>query len=482
MTNVSVVIVNYNSGRFLELCVNGVCRSDCLLEIIVVDNASTDGSADFLGNLAANDVSLHLIRNEENRGFSAAINRGVGYSKSENILLLNPDCLVFPHTIRLLSEALDADPSAGIVGGLVFNFDGSEQRGCRRREPTLARSLDKIVRRRPFTAEIDQVDMTHEPLPEKWIYVDAVSGSFLMIRRTTYSEVGGMDEDFFLHFEDLDLCHRVRDFGWKIVFVPDISIFHFQGGSSQHVDLRVSWEKHRSMRRYQRKHHGRSRWLRGLVFLMVWCHFLLQRTRWLVTRRTKTLGERQWLLAEWARLSNMTVSTGGGEDNRLMVLGIIDELVGDMIHFGTTIGWSIYACNERRESTQRMILDVHWLHSEYFDKVPERDAPVFNALLIASSPSCRGIIDRIVDKFRVRRIAILQRDAFLNGASSDDPSNIFEGKLSQETFASDIIRDKMRSGETRLFSFPSSKPTRENHLIAAQWDKTIQDCFSWLSE
>ena len=89
MTNVSVVIVNYNSGRFLELCVNSVCRSDCLLEMIVVDNASTDGSADFLDNLAASYGSLQVIRNEGNLGFATAINRGVGYSKSENVLFLN---------------------------------------------------------------------------------------------------------------------------------------------------------------------------------------------------------------------------------------------------------------------------------------------------------------------------------------------------------------------------------------------------------
>ena len=103
----------------------------------------------------------------------------------------------------------------------------------------------------------------------------------------------------------------------------------------------------------------------------------------------------------------MTVSTGSGEDNRLVVLGVIDELVGDMIHFGTTIGWSIYAFNEKRENAQR-IADVHWLHSEYFDKVPERDAPEFNALLIASSLSCRGVVDQMIEKFRVRRIAIIQ--------------------------------------------------------------------------
>jgi hypothetical protein len=480
MTNVSVVIVNYNSGRFLEFCVNSVCRSDCPLEIIVVDNASTDGSANFLDNLTASDPSLQVVQNEENLGFAAAINRGVGYSKSENILFLNPDCLVFPHTIRLLGEALDADVPAGIVGGLVFNFDGSEQRGCRRREPTLARSLDKTLGRRTFTTELNQVDMTDEPLPEKRIRVDAVSGSFLMIRRTAFSDVGGMDEEFFLHFEDLDLCHRVRDVGWKVVFVPDISIFHFQGGSSKHLSLRVSWEKHRSMRRYQRKHHGRSRWFRGLVFSIVWCHFLLQRTRWMFTPRTKALEDRQWSPAEWAGLFGMTVSNGNGERNRLVVLGIMDELVGDMIHFGTTIGWSIFACNENGENAQR-IAGVHWLHSEYFDKVPQRDAPEFNALLIASSLSRRGAIDRMVEKFRVRRIAILQRNVCPNGANPDDPSKLFDEKLSQETFAGDVMKDKILGGETRLFSLPSPKPPKESHVVSDQWDKAIQDCFSWLS-
>ena len=177
----------------------------------------------------------------------------------------------------------------------------------------------------------------------------------------------------------------------------------------------------------------------------------------------------------------MTVSTGSGEDNRLVVLGVVDELVADMIHFGTTIGWSIFACSEKRENAHQ-IADVHWLHSEYFDKVPQRDAPHFNALLIPSSLLCRGAIDRMVEKFRVKRIAILERDSFPNGVNSDDPSKLFEAKLSQETFAGDVMKDKMPGGETRLFSLPSSKPARGNHMVGAQWDKTIQDCYSWLSE
>jgi hypothetical protein len=199
------------------------------------------------------------------------------------------------------------------------------------------------------------------------------------------------------------------------------------------------------------------------------------------TRRTKTLEGRQWLPVEWSGLSGMTASTGNGEDNRLVVFGIIDELVGDMIRFGKTIGWSIISCNENGENAQR-IADVHWLCSEYLDKVPERDSPEFNVLLIASSLSCHGAIDRVVEKFRVRRIAILQRNACPNGADSDHLPKLFEAELSQETFAGDVIKDKMPGRETRVFSLPSSKLARESHVVRAQWDKTIQDCFSWLSE
>ena len=480
MTNASVVIVNYNSGRFLEACVDSVCRSDRSLEIIVVDNASTDGSTDFLDNLRSGGMSLQVIRNERNCGFSAAINCGVGCSKLENILLLNPDCLVFPHTIRLLCEAMDEDASAGIVGGLVFNLNGSEQRGCRRREPTLIRSLGKAFQHHPFAVELNQVDMTDEPLPEQRICVDAVSGSFLMIRRTTFADVGGMDEDFFLHFEDLDLCRRVRDVGWKVVFDPKISIFHYRGGSSEYSGHRVSWEKHRSMRRYQSKHHGRNRLLNGLVFFLVWGHFLLQITRWMFTRGSKTLEERQWAPAKWTGLSRMTVSAGGEKANRLLVLGDIDEPVRDMVYFGANIGWSIYACNEV-EDAQR-IADVHRLHPEYFDKVPTRDALEFNGLLIAPSLSCRGVVGRIVEKFQIRRIAIIQLAASPDRTNGNDVAELFDAKVIQEKLVGDLMKDRMWDGETRLFPLPSSNPAREGHEVGTQWDETIHDCFAWLSK
>ena len=176
----------------------------------------------------------------------------------------------------------------------------------------------------------------------------------------------------------------------------------------------------------------------------------------------------------------MTVSTGGEKGNRLLVLGVIDEPVRDMIHFGTTIGWSVYACNEVEDA--RWTADIHWLYPEYVDKVPARDAPEFSGLLIAQSLSCRGAVERIVQKFRVRRIAIIQFVASPDGVNVDDAAKLFEAKVIQETLAGDLAKEKVWDGEARLFSLPSSRPARKGHSVGAQWDKTIQDCFSWLSK
>ena len=144
----------------------------------------------------------------------------------------------------------------------------------------------------------------------------------------------------------------------------------------------------------------------------------------------------------------MTALIGSEKGNRLLVLGLIDEPVRDMLHFGTTIGWSIYACNEVK-GAQRAA-DVHCLHPEYFDKVSARDAPEFNALLIPPSLSYRGAVDRVVDKFRIRRVAIIQLVSFSDKSNVDDAAKSVEVKLNKETKSS-IVNPKLRS--TRLTKF-----------------------------
>ena len=234
------MVVNYNSGNFLETCLTALCESDYPIEIIVVDNASTDESIRFLEGSPQLIIDVRLVKNNHNVGYAAAINQGAACSTSQNILILNPDCLVYPHTVRVLFEAVEHNHSVGIVGGLVFSFDGSEQKGCRRNEPTVGRSLGKVFPTQVLVQRFGEIDLNGEPLPDKEIFVDAVSGSFLLIRREVFVAVNGMDESYFLHFEDFDLCKRVRDAGWKILFLPHTSIFHYQGGSCGNLDYFVS--------------------------------------------------------------------------------------------------------------------------------------------------------------------------------------------------------------------------------------------------
>ena len=176
----------------------------------------------------------------------------------------------------------------------------------------------------------------------------------------------------------------------------------------------------------------------------------------------------------------MTVSIGSEKSTRLLVLGVIDQPVRDMIHYGTTIGWSIYACNEV-EGAQGTA-DVHWLHPEYFEKISGRDAPEFNALLIAPSLAGLGAIDRMVEKFRVRRIAVIQLVSFTDRSNVDDAEKLLDSTLYQETLAGDDMKDSLWNGETRLFLLPAEKLGEEGHAAGAEWGNTIHDCFSWLSK
>ena len=349
MRDISIVIVNFNSGQFLEACIETVEASDSAYEIIVVDNGSTDASTLFLEKKNPSSKLLTLIKNDRNLGFSAAVNQGVTSSSSEHILFINPDCLIFPHTARALREAIVEDHSIGVIGGLIFNFDGSEQPGCRRRELTLTRSARKTLGHDDSNGA--SIDMTYEPLSNDRISVDAVSGSFFMMRRDIFLEIGGMDERFFLHFEDLDLCKRIRDAGKKVMFVPDISIFHYQGASSSASDSFVSRQKHRSLLIYQRKHNNCMAWVGYFVALIVWAHYLVNigikmlpifASRFETARR-----ERRDLSRDefpWVVMSNHFQNR-----SRLLFYGLLRELNLEKYELPKLRNWLIYSFDDDDE-------------------------------------------------------------------------------------------------------------------------------------
>ncbi len=234
MTRLSVIIVNYNVKEFLEQCLTSLkgALKDITHEIIVVDNASSDGSCRMVKKRFPEII---LIENNNNLGFSRANNIALRQAKGEFISLLNPDTIVQEDTFTKLLEGFERFPEAGMMGGKVLNPDGSLQLSCRRSFPTPWNAFSKIIglsRLFPTSRIFGKYNLTfldHDEINE----VDAISGSFMCVRAKVLENAGYLDEDFFMYGEDLEWCYQIKDSGWKIYYYPESSIVHYKGESSR---------------------------------------------------------------------------------------------------------------------------------------------------------------------------------------------------------------------------------------------------------
>jgi GT2 family glycosyltransferase len=275
--SVSVVIVNFNAIETIVECVRRALTQ--AREVIVVDNASTDNSMLRLSTRFAGEPRLVLLANRTNLGFSTACNLGADAAREDNLLFLNPDCVLMDGAVRRLMRALRADPLAGMVGGRLVNTDGSEQGGGRRAVPTPWRSfvrafgLARLANRWPRL--FHDFYLHTEPLPDRPIQVEAISGACMLTPRYALTRVGPLDEGYFLHCEDLDWCMRYRIAGMHVLFVPDAVVVHSKGVSSQGRPIFVEWHKHRGMIRFYRKFFRRQYpgALMWLVAVGVWLRF-----------------------------------------------------------------------------------------------------------------------------------------------------------------------------------------------------------------
>ncbi len=249
---VSVIIVNYNAGPLLGRCVQSVLQSGVSLEVIVSDNGSSDESLPLLRYRCGSPANLSILHNRENLGFARANNLAVAQASAGLLLFLNPDCLLESYTLEQMLAVMEARPDAGMAGCRILNPDGSEQRGGRRNLPTPGNSLPGFIRK-PFG--IKPFNLNDEPLPDSVVEVPAISGSFMLVRRAAMEQVGLMDEDYFLHCEDLDWCARFSKKGYPILFVPQVAITHYQGSCSRRRPLFVQWHLHRGMRLFFDKHY-----------------------------------------------------------------------------------------------------------------------------------------------------------------------------------------------------------------------------------
>ena len=257
--DVSVIVVNYNVRQFLENTITSLLRALHGLqgEVFVVDNASDDGSVEMV---KAKFPDVCLIQNKENVGFARANNQALKRSTGKYLLLLNPDTIVQEDTIHVMLKFFRETPDAGLAGCKILSPDGTFQLPCRRSFPTPWVAFTKVFGLSslfPGSKLFGRYNLTYLS-PDETYDVDAVSGSFMMITREAYEEVGGLDESFFMYGEDLDWCYRVTKAGFRVYYVHSTKIVHFKGESTRRSNLDEIRLFYDAMHLFVEKHYGAS--------------------------------------------------------------------------------------------------------------------------------------------------------------------------------------------------------------------------------
>jgi len=254
MMEVSVIIVNYNVRAFLESALHSAQKALQGLngEIIVVDNASQDYSAEMVRERFPD---VRLIASTVNLGFGKANNKAMQLSEGRYLLILNPDTIIQEETLRTMIAFMDDHPDAGMAGCKVLNADGSFQLSCRRGFPTPWASFCKAFGLStifPKVRVFAGYNLTY--LDENGTYIiDALAGSFMMVRREVFTQTGGFDEDYFMYGEDLDWCYRTQKAGWNIWYTPVTQIIHYKGESTKRSDINENRIFYDAMRIFVKK-------------------------------------------------------------------------------------------------------------------------------------------------------------------------------------------------------------------------------------
>jgi hypothetical protein len=236
--DISIIIINTNEKHFLEPLLNSIKENvnSVAYEVIVVDNNSSDGSPEMIRE-RCEDVKL--VEMDHNGGFSKSNNRGARIAQGKYLVILNPDTIVCKNALESMFEFLERENSVAVVGCKLLNPDGSLQRSC-----GIFPNLKTEFYFRTFLNRIfPKSKLVGSYLLGSWDYsstaeVDWVTGACLMIRKDLFDQLGGFDERLYMYYEDVDLCYRVRELGWKIYFIPNSFIYHYLGGS---------WKKNRAI-------------------------------------------------------------------------------------------------------------------------------------------------------------------------------------------------------------------------------------------
>ena len=259
----ALVIINYNTAEDLRKCLASAREILGGAETVVVDNGSADGSREMV---LKEFPHVRLVDNPGNPGYASACNRGIQATTEPYILILNSDVEFVGGGLEEIPGYLDGNPDVGALGPMVLNSDGTVQMSCRRFPSMIENAvhgfLGDIWPDNPFTRSYQMKGLERDQPCD----VDWVSGAAMFLRRDAAERVVGFDERYFMYVEDVDICWRLRQAGFRVVYYPGFRLIHHIGRASSQQSLRMLYHHHRSMYVFFRK---RYRGWKGLVLLPV---------------------------------------------------------------------------------------------------------------------------------------------------------------------------------------------------------------------
>lgn len=290
--DLSVIVVNYNTHHLLdEFFLNlNKAAEQLSVKVLMIDNASSDASRDYLQSMPD---SVSVVLNNTNVGFGRANNQAVPLVEGRYVLLLNTDAFVAPDTLTKTVAWMDANPECGVLGVKLTDRDGALQPSCRYFPTPINVFLNRtgLERFLPWVRGVDDMAWGHGSVRE----CDWVPGCYYLIRRETLDKVGLFDPRFFMYYEEVDHCRRVKAAGWKVIFYPHTSVVHIGGESAKttgkvtQAGRQISNLQIESELLYFRKHYGFS----GLALHIILVGFSdifvgsKQVVKWLVGRTSK---------------------------------------------------------------------------------------------------------------------------------------------------------------------------------------------------
>ncbi len=263
---ISVIMVSFMTGPALLEAISAVINDPEIFELVIVDNGNTYAARQKLSELVTEHDKIRMLQSHGNIGFAKGCNYGARMARGSHFLFLNPDAIIAPGTAMELAECGDQFDSPWIVGGRLKDVNGNEQRGSRRGELTPISAIVSFtpLHKLPFFRSLH---WENEPLPDAPIDVPVISGACLMMSRACFDLTGGFDEDYFLHVEDIELCHRVHRLGGKVMFHPHADVLHY-GSTSAARRQDIEFAKFRGFYRYF-KDYSDKWWAKLLTTLAV---------------------------------------------------------------------------------------------------------------------------------------------------------------------------------------------------------------------